>query len=79
MPLQSYLREQYDSEIMEAAQQRQAAVPAAGGNIFDRLTDTSTYSGTHKHRFDAEGQGRGLAGRDQVSKVTSPPYDTVVL
>ena len=68
MPLQSYLREQYDAEIVEAAAQRQAAAPAQSGNIFDRLTDTSSYSGTHKHRFDADGQGRGLAGRDAVSK-----------
>ena len=39
-----------------------------GGNIFDRLTDSSKYTGTHKHRFDASGRGRGLDGRDRVSK-----------
>ncbi|KAJ3413833.1 hypothetical protein HDV05_007433 [Chytridiales sp. JEL 0842] len=31
--------------------------------VFDRLTDTSGYTGSHKHRFDADGKGRGLAGR----------------
>eukprot|EP01006_Ploeotia_vitrea_P011061 TRINITY_DN29524_c0_g1_i1.p2 TRINITY_DN29524_c0_g1~~TRINITY_DN29524_c0_g1_i1.p2 ORF type:complete len:201 (+),score=111.14 TRINITY_DN29524_c0_g1_i1:132-734(+) len=35
-----------------------------GGSIFDRLTDPSQYTGAHKHRFDADGKGRGLAGRD---------------
>lgn len=38
------------------------------GSIFDRLTDTSQYTGTHKHRFDDEGRGRGLDGRDITSK-----------
>jgi hypothetical protein len=38
-----------------------------GGNIFDRLTDTSQYTGAHKHRFDADGRGRGLAGRDRIA------------
>ncbi|KAJ3370055.1 hypothetical protein HDU91_006610 [Kappamyces sp. JEL0680] len=34
------------------------------GNVFDRLTDTKLYTGTHKERFDEFGNGRGLAGRD---------------
>jgi len=40
------------------------------GNIFDRLTDSSQYTGAHKHRFDQSGKGRGLAGRDRVMKGT---------
>jgi len=32
-------------------------------SIFDRLTDTRLYTGSHKHRFDANGLGRGLDGR----------------
>jgi hypothetical protein len=39
-----------------------------GGNIFDRLTDSSQYTGAHKHRFDQYGRGKGLAGRDRVMK-----------
>jgi hypothetical protein len=35
-----------------------------GSGIFARLTDTSLYTGSHKHRFDSDGKGRGLAGRD---------------
>ena len=34
-------------------------------SIVDRLTDTSKYTGTHKHRFDAEGNGLGILGRDR--------------
>ncbi|GLC34524.1 hypothetical protein PLESTB_001251900 [Pleodorina starrii] len=41
---------------------------AQHGSIFDRLTDTSLYTGAHKHRFDENGNGRGLAGRDRVAK-----------
>lgn len=37
-------------------------------SIFDKLTDTKHYTGTHQHRFDAAGRGRGLAGRDRVVK-----------
>ena len=49
-------------------QQRPQTSPAKGsGNIFDRLTDTSLYTGSHKHRFDAQGRGRGLEGRDRVA------------
>lgn len=31
--------------------------------IFDKLTDTSLYTGTHKHRFDGDGFGMGVDGR----------------
>ena len=34
----------------------------------DRLTDTSLYTGSHKQRFDEEGKGKGLAGRDSTPK-----------
>ena len=40
----------------------------APGNIFDRLTDSSQYTGAHRHRFDAHGRGKGLAGRDRIAK-----------
>ncbi len=45
-----------------------AKKPAAKGGIFDRLTDPSNYHGTHKHRFDGDGHGKGLAGRDSIAK-----------
>lgn len=33
-----------------------------------KLTDSRLYTGAHKHRFDEEGHGKGIAGRDSVSK-----------
>lgn len=43
---------------------KKADTAPRAGSIFDRLTDTSKYTGAHKHRFDESGRGRGLAGRD---------------
>ena len=37
-------------------------------SVTDRLTDTSKYTGAHKHRFDASGHGLGIAGRDLPAK-----------
>jgi hypothetical protein len=34
----------------------------------DRLTDTSQYTGTHKERFDKEGKGKGISGREDVAE-----------
>ena len=33
-------------------------------NIFEKLLDPDQYTGTHKHRFDENGKGRGRVGRD---------------
>eukprot|EP01116_Phalansterium_solitarium_P014996 TRINITY_DN3297_c0_g2_i2.p1 TRINITY_DN3297_c0_g2~~TRINITY_DN3297_c0_g2_i2.p1 ORF type:complete len:244 (-),score=59.68 TRINITY_DN3297_c0_g2_i2:337-1068(-) len=40
----------------------------AGPSIFDKLTDSSQYTGAHKQRFNADGSGRGMAGRDSIAK-----------
>jgi len=50
------------------------AKPKDGGtkghkSIFDKLTDTSLYTGAHRERFDAGGRGKGMAGRDAASGV----------
>ncbi|KAI8844202.1 hypothetical protein BC829DRAFT_419922 [Chytridium lagenaria] len=37
-------------------------------SVFDRLTNSNGYTGTHKLRFNASGTGRGLAGRDSIPK-----------
>jgi len=37
---------------------------SASPNVVDRLTDTSKFTGTHKARFDEDGKGKGLDGRD---------------
>ena len=36
--------------------------------VFNRLADPARFTGHHKHRFDEENRGRGLAGRDSVVK-----------
>ena len=41
---------------------------AAHGGVLDKLTDPSQYTGAHKWRFDAEGRGLGLVGRDVIPK-----------
>ena len=44
------------------------------GAIFDRLTDTSKFTGAHKERFDKSGRGKGKAGQthegDTVSDIS---------
>jgi len=55
-------------------------------SVFDRLTDTRGYTGTHRHRFDDTGRGQGLKGRDtgaldyskltQAVPVAGAPYLT---
>jgi hypothetical protein len=52
-------------------------------SIVDRLTDTSKYTGTHKHRFDETGKGLGLLGRDRpnltadLSQITNREAATI--
>jgi hypothetical protein len=45
-----------------------AGSPTGKKSIFDKLTDHSQYTGSHKQRFDGDGKGKGLAGRDSLSK-----------
>ena len=44
------------------------AVVAADDATLGRLTDSSQYTGASAQRFDKDGRGRGLAGRDSISK-----------
>lgn len=43
---------------------------AKSGDVVSRLTDPSKYTGSHAHRFDATGKGRGLAGRVDLVNYT---------
>ena len=38
------------------------------GDIVDKLTDSTLYTGTHKYRFDEHGNGVGKEGRDAARK-----------
>jgi len=46
-----------------------AAKPSADG-VYSRLTDHKKYTGAHKERFDAEGKGKGKAGRSDQADNT---------
>jgi hypothetical protein len=42
--------------------------PISKKAVISKLTNPQLYTGTHRHRFDKEGKGRGLAGRDYLAK-----------
>jgi p25-alpha len=44
----------------EQIDKAQAPAKKAGASVFDRLTQTEGYTGTHKERFDANGKGKGI-------------------
>jgi hypothetical protein len=52
-------------------------VPAATG-IFAKLTDPTQFTGAHRHRFDAAGKGRGLAGRDVAPKGSGSSFSSTL-
>ena len=60
-----------------ARDKRRAKSPAPGqvtvpeieaGSIFEKLTSPTSFTGAHRHRFDEEGRGLGLQGRDRIVK-----------
>lgn len=69
------------SEVVPSYAYRHAAATSmvdGVGSVYDRLTDIRGFTGTHRHRFGADGRGLGLAGRDNsldyahlVSQVTT--------
>ena len=42
-------------------------LPETSHTVFQKLTDASLYTSSHKLRFDADGRGRGKDGRDRVT------------
>lgn len=59
----SVREEKYLMENDGGAYEPSGGSGSPNGSIFDRLTDTSEYTGAHKLRFDARGKGRGKRGR----------------
>lgn len=53
---------------ISAAAPSSSGTKADSGGIVGKMTDSSQYTGAHKHRFDADGHGKGLAGRDTIAK-----------
>lgn len=44
---------------------------AGAGTVYDRLNDHRGYTGSHRHRFDAEGRGLGLQSRENYAYLRS--------
>jgi len=44
-----------------------------GDSIFDRLSNPASYTGAHKHRFDASGKGKGILIIKHVVLTTRSP------
>jgi hypothetical protein len=41
------------------------------GSVFDRLTNVNGYTGAHKERFNTDGSGKGLNGRQTIDSKTA--------
>lgn len=52
------------SEALERQTTPTKKAIAGSGNVFDRLTSSDGYTGTHKERFNADGTGKGISGRN---------------
>jgi len=37
-------------------------------NVYERLTNSKNFTGSHRFRFDRDGRGRGIRGRDYIRK-----------
>ncbi|EDQ91845.1 uncharacterized protein MONBRDRAFT_3203, partial [Monosiga brevicollis MX1] len=59
-----------EAKVTRAGGPQSSGTQADSGGVLDRMTDTSQYTGSHKERFDSEGHGKGLAGRDSTAKGT---------
>lgn len=56
-------------DIVETLRPRSQQVTSSQSpSVFNRLTDARLYTGHHRLRFDEQGHGRGLDGRDSVAK-----------
>ena len=47
---------------------------AGAGSVYDRLCDPRGYTGLHKHRFDVDGRGKGMRGRDETGTSADMSY-----
>jgi len=52
------------SLLQSAKMPKQQGTQAENLDVVDRLTNARHYTGAHRSRFDAEGKGKGLEGRD---------------
>ena len=56
------------SQIVNSGGPASSGTKAKNDGITAKMTDTSQYTGAHKERFDENGKGKGLDGRDRIAK-----------
>ena len=62
-------QEPQEPQESEEDQEHKNTTHATTSSVFDRLSDTTFFTGSHKHRFDPiTGQGRGAQGRSAAVK-----------
>lgn len=62
------LKPRYKTYSNKEWREKQEAAHKAGKSVYERLTDHRGYTGTHKFRFDKDGRGRGMAGRERLEQ-----------
>lgn len=55
------------SQVCDKCPIAHGTITQANG-VYDKLTNVAGYTGTHKQRFNSDGTGRGIEGRDKPSK-----------
>ena len=55
-------RKETSDMIVASHRPRSVSIPKQNSDIYERLNDPSGFTGTHQHRFDEEGKGRGIEG-----------------
>ncbi|OAF71877.1 hypothetical protein A3Q56_00345 [Intoshia linei] len=54
------------SEKLTGATKQLKGTKQTNSGITKRMTDTNNYTGAHKERFDKDGKGKGIEGRENV-------------
>lgn len=67
-PSQVVDRSRHSLSSSSPSAQRKSGSKPGSPDVFARLTDPKSFRGTHQHRFDADGKGRGMAGRVDAPK-----------
>ncbi|KAJ3223392.1 Tubulin polymerization-promoting protein member 3 [Clydaea vesicula] len=66
-------KEAYDTllnHIVDKGPIARGTITEANG-VYDKLTNTNLYTGSHKERFDESGVGKGAAGRQMIDSTTA--------
>lgn len=53
--------------LLQSAKMPQMGRESETSEVVDRLTNSKHYTGAHKARFDEEGKGKGIEGRDTIA------------